>query len=362
MAASRAKEAPSIFPRHGEHRLTPPLRLWLTLVSGAMFSLVGIGAWVRLVDAGVSMVRWEPVLGILPPLGEKAWRGMYDAYTHTPQYTVLHPSAEEFRSLFWPEYVHRVLGRLIFLGLAIPLFSSRVREALGKPRAQRLFAIVGGIVFQGTVGWVMVATGLRDRPMVHPFMLTLHLVVATLLLLALTAEIDPIRPRRLLAMNRASVFALLALATLKLGALVAGLRAGTLYPTFPAFGDAWVPGEAFSCAGFGCFMRGPAMHWWHRIAAYALAVAIVVGVAPLVFHRGAVCAWSLRVCAHVALQIALGAGVVLTHVAVPLAVLHQLNAVVLILSLAALGRRIEWQVQTKAFGVEPARESSRPCA
>jgi len=307
-------------------------------VATAMFVLVGIGAWVRLADAGLSMVRWEPVLGILPPIGHETWQRMYDGYTHTPQYAVLRPSLDEFRSLFWPEYVHRALGRLLFLALAVPLLFARVRESLGTPRTRRIFHVVAGIVFQGAVGWVMVATGLRDRPMVHPWMLAFHLSVATVLLLLLTAEIDPVRGRAF-APNRIHALLVAAFATLVLGALVAGLRAGILYPTFPDFRERWLPDEVFACRGSGCFVDGALAHWTHRMAAYVLALAVGVVLVPSLRAGGACRAWALRAYAHLGLQILLGALVVLSRVALPLAIAHQLNAVALVLTLAALARR-----------------------
>ena len=323
---------------NGERALSPALRQWLATVAVSMFGLVGVGAWVRLEDAGLSMVRWEPVMGILPPIDEAAWASMYASYTHTPQYAVLRPSQDAFRLLFWPEYLHRVLGRLLFLGLAVPLAFPRVRAALGAMRARRLGHVIAGIAFQGTVGWLMVASGLRDRPMVHPWMLAFHLAVATALLLLLTAELDAVRSRGA-APNRGHALAAATFATLVFGALVAGLRAGVLYPTFPAFGGRWLPEEAFACGGSACLVDGAFAHWLHRMLAYGVAFAIAALLLPSVRAGGARRTWALRAYAHLALQVLLGALVVLSRVAAPLAVAHQLNAVALVLTLAALARR-----------------------
>ncbi len=323
---------------HGERRLTPHDRLWIGGLVATMFALVGFGAWVRLVDAGLSMVRWEPIMGILPPIGREAWERVYGAYMQTPQYAVLRPDLEAFRLLFWPEYLHRVLGRFLCLALALPLLRKGVRARLGVPRTRRLAHVVAGNVFQGTVGWVMVASGLRDRPMVHPWMLAFHLTLATLLLLLLTAELDDHRPPRAFTPNRVHGLLACALAVLVLGALVAGLRAGILYPTFPGFRGVWLPEEVFACGGAACFVDGATLHWLHRMGAYGLAIATPLVLAPSLRAAGSHRTWALRVIAHLGLQVALGAAVVLTRVAVPLAVLHQLNAVALVLTLARLAR------------------------
>ena len=320
-------------------RLTGHARGWLIAVAVLMGTLVGVGAWVRLLDAGLSIVVWQPVFGVLPPMTHAQWEALYDAYKRTPQYVQLAPTLDEFRTLFWPEYVHRVLGRLVFLALAAPLIASRVRAKLGVLRARRMGLVATGVVFQGTVGWVMVASGLRDRPMVHPWLLAFHLGTATLLLLALTAELDPLRGHRAAFTRHVQAIGAAAFVVMVLGAAVAGLRAGVLYPTFPSFGGRWLPPEVAACEGLMCLQEGSAVHWAHRMAAYGVSAALLVVVGTIARTAPRSRAWALRTFAHLALQITLGAAVVLTHVSLPLAVLHQLNAVALVLTLAALARR-----------------------
>jgi cytochrome c oxidase assembly protein subunit 15 len=310
---------------------------WLLVCAALVAAMVVVGGITRLTHSGLSIVEWQPLVGTLPPLSEGDWQALFDKYRETPQYRVVNRgmSLDEFKGIFWWEYVHRLLGRAIGLAFVVPLawfwWRGRIDRALGW-KLVGVFAL-GGL--QGAMGWYMVASGLVDEPRVSHLRLTAHLGLAFLILgallwIALECLFPPRRgaggaaaePARLAWVVAAVVFV-----QVLAGGLVAGLRAGKAYNTFPLMNGHLVPPETL--------MLEP---WWlnfvnnmatvqldHRLLAWLLLFLV-----PWLWLRVGRSGASLRAkraasvfLGLVAAQFALGVATLLTAVPVALAAAHQ---------------------------------------
>jgi cytochrome c oxidase assembly protein subunit 15 len=310
---------------------------WLVLCCALTFAVIVLGGVVRLLRAGLSITEWDPVTGILPPLGELGWRDAFDRYRATPEFAEFNSTIglPEFREIYLLEYAHRLLARLTGLAVALPLAYGLARREISRREARPILAVFVAGGLQAGLGWLMVKSGLTDVPHVSPYRLTAHLVVGTALFATIVWMIAGERPRqgtrgastgavRLGALTLAA-----ALVTFVWGGLMAGTHAGHVFPTFPTMGGAWLPVDLASLPRT-CATDPAAIHFVHRF------VAVVFSVACSAF------AWSARrVSAHAHLlatltfaallvQLTLGAFVVLLHVPVVLASLHQANAVLLV--------------------------------
>ena len=319
-----------------------PVVLWLIAVFAAVCAMVGLGGTVRLTGSGLSMVEWHPLMGTLPPLGQQAWQATFDAYKASPQFEQVNHWMDlaAFKRIFFWEYLHRLVGRLIGVLFALPWLWFVVRRRLVRRDALRtgIAFVLGGL--QGLLGWYMVRSGLVDRPEVSHYRLAAHLGLALLLacyLLWLALDLGSERPTRAAApatTARRIGWLLLALVAIQVtwGAFMAGTRAGFLFPTFPKIGAVWLPG------GWGLrdIAHHPvAIHVIHRGLGTVLLVAIPAW------------AWLSRRAADdlrrrralmlasgvVALQYGLGVAAVLLSVPVSVGVAHQLGGVALLCTL-----------------------------
>jgi cytochrome c oxidase assembly protein subunit 15 len=223
---------------------------WLLVCALAVALMVVVGGVTRLTHSGLSIVEWQPLVGTIPPLSDGDWQAVFEKYRQTPEYKLVNKgmSLAEFKGIFWWEYFHRLLGRTIGIVFLVPLvwfwLRGRIDARLGWKLAG-VFAL-GGL--QGAMGWYMVASGLVDEPRVSHLRLTAHLGLAFLILGAmLWIALDLLHPRRE-AQDRglarfAGVVAGLVFLQVLLGGLVAGLRAGKAYNTFPLMNGHFVPPE-----------------------------------------------------------------------------------------------------------------------
>ena len=248
-----------------------------------VFAMAVIGAITRLTESGLSMVEWRPLVGALPPLTEADWQKLFGEYRATPEFQKLNSwmSLDDFKGIFWWEYIHRLWGRLIGLVFALPLawfwWKGRLAPWL---RPWLVLALLLGAL-QGAVGWWMVASGLVDDPHVSHFRLAAHLGLAVLvygLVLALAERLQPVprlsTPRWLRRLSVALVFYVFLV--ILSGALVAGLDAGLVYNTFPLMNDDWVPDEVKLAGDAMTFLSMPAaVQFLHRWFAMSLAVAVI---------------------------------------------------------------------------------------
>ncbi len=226
------------------------VRGWLWAVAGCIFLMVVVGGATRLTQSGLSITEWKPVMGIVPPLSQDAWQAEFAKYRAIPQYAQLFPDMDlaGFKSIFYWEWAHRLLGRIIGIVMAVPLIgfwaTGRLTPRL-KPQLLGLFAL-GGL--QGLIGWFMVKSGLSERTEVSQYFLALHLVTASLTFvwsIWLAEGLRPVRdPGRACDRSTAPHRTLIVAAVLLqvgLGALVAGLHAGLTYNSWPLMDGHIVP-------------------------------------------------------------------------------------------------------------------------
>ncbi len=310
---------------------------WLLVCCALVFAIVVVGGITRLTHSGLSIVEWQPIVGALPPLDEAGWHETFGKYKQTPEYRLVNPgmSLDDFKSIFWWEYVHRLLGRLTGAIFFLPLLWFALRGRIPRALAWKLAGILALGAAQGALGWYMVQSGLVDDPRVSQYRLTAHLGIAFLIYAAmLWIALDLLFPRAGPGFRRLRrfAFALVALifAMVLSGGLVAGIRAGLAYNTFPLMNGNIVPPEIFSLEpwylNFSSNMA--TVQFDHRLIAWLLAFLVPwfwLQVRRAVAPRRAKLAADLLLGA-LALQIALGIATLLLAVPVPLAAAHQAGA------------------------------------
>ncbi|MBT2188721.1 COX15/CtaA family protein [Sphingobium nicotianae] len=309
------------------------LARWLYAITALIILMVVIGGITRLTESGLSITQWKPVTGTLPPLTQADWEAEFAAYKQSSQYVLMNQgmTLAAFKHIFFWEYVHRLLGRLIGVAYALPLVWFAWRRAIPVGFGMRLIVLLllGGA--QGGVGWLMVRSGLTDRTNVEPAMLAAHLGMALVLL---AAVLWTARDFALLARDPAAGKARLTLAgalpvlllfvQLMLGALTAGLRAGYVANTWPLMNDHFVPeGIAWAGSLWMTLTSDPFLvHFLHRWWAWAAAAAIVWMAARL--HGAGAQQQAIALVGLTLGQIMLGIATVITGVALVIAVGHQL--------------------------------------
>jgi heme a synthase len=322
------------------------IRIWLYAVAALIFAMVLVGGATRLTESGLSIVEWKPVTGTLPPLSETAWQAEFDKYKTIPQFTHRNSAMtlHEFKTIFWWEWAHRLMGRVIGAAFLIPFLWFLAKGWIGPPLRTRLWLIFGLGAVQGAVGWWMVASGLTERVEVSQYRLAMHLTLACVIFAAVlwTALRREARaPHDVPARVRASAIGLLVLALVQiyLGALVAGLRAGLIYNTWPLIDGAFVPDAARllhdTPAWRNLFENTLMVQFNHRMVAYALlACAIAHAVDTFMTARRAAPA-AVALAALIVLQAGLGIATLLSQVPIALALTHQAGAIV-VLAVAVL--------------------------
>ena len=319
------------------------VRWWLIAMATLIFAMVLVGGSTRLTESGLSIVEWKPVAGTLPPLNETQWTTAFEAYKTIPQYRELNAgmSLSEFKTIFWWEWSHRLLGRFIGFAYLVPFLFFLWRGAFTPELKKRLWIIFGLGGLQGAVGWWMVASGLTQRTEVSQYRLATHLMLALTIFAAIVWTLRRLsdRPRLQSATSlKWTGVALLALTFLQIyfGALVAGLRAGRAYNTWPTIDGAFIPDPA------RLFFETP---WWrnffdnvltvqftHRMTAYALLALACMHVVQTVRAKSAkpVIAGALALVAAISLQAVIGIVTLLYQVPIGPALAHQAVALVVL--------------------------------
>ncbi len=325
----------------------PMVRMWLALVALMIVAMVVVGGATRLTHSGLSITEWQPIHGVIPPLNQAEWQEEFAKYQQIPEYQQLNRgmTLAEFQGIFWWEWSHRLLGRLIGVVVLLPLaffwLTGRLEPRL-KPRLVALF-MLGGL--QGAVGWWMVKSGLSVRTDVSQYRLAIHLTFAALILaytvwLARGLAPSPLSGSRRRLRRMAAVLVGLTFLQIFLGGLVAGLDAGLAYNTWPLMDGGLVPS--------GLFVQSP---WWrnlfesvvtvqfdHRLGAYllfALAWAHTLQARGTPFARAA-----LVLALLVTLQAALGITTLLMVVPLDVALTHQLGATIVLIAAVIHLRRM----------------------
>jgi cytochrome c oxidase assembly protein subunit 15 len=324
------------------------VRWWLLSVAALIAIMVLVGGATRLTESGLSIVEWKPVTGALPPLTEAQWSQAFEGYKQIPQYRELNAgmTLAEFKTIFWWEWSHRLLGRVIGIAYLLPFLYFLWRGALSGELKRRLWLIFGLGALQGAVGWWMVASGLTARVEVSQYRLATHLVLALLIFAAIVWTLRRLTDRPTVAAPprlKVTAMALVALTFVQLyfGALVAGLRAGRVYNTWPDIDGAFIPSAErllFEQPWWrNLFDNALTVQFEHRMTAYALlALAILHALDTLRARTGsAVIAGAGWLVAAIALQATLGILTLLNQVPIDLALSHQAVAIV-VLTLSVL--------------------------
>ena len=329
------------------------VRWWLISIAVLIAIMVLVGGATRLTESGLSIVEWKPVTGALPPLNQEQWTQAFDAYKTIPQYREMNAgmSLAEFKTIFWWEWSHRLLGRVIGIAYLLPFLWFLWRGVLSADLKRRLWLIFGLGGLQGVVGWWMVASGLSQRVEVSHYRLATHLVLALLIFAGIVWTLRRLVERPSLAVSarlKITSVALLVLTfvQLYLGALVAGLRAGKIFNTWPDIDGALIPSSA------RLFFDTP---WWrnlfdntltvqfeHRMVAYTLFVLAILHVFDAVRSRAGTSAISGAVwlAAAVTLQATLGIFTLLNQVPMELGLAHQAFAIVVLTTAVMQAERL----------------------
>jgi cytochrome c oxidase assembly protein subunit 15 len=309
--------------------------LWLFGMAAVILGMVVVGGLTRITGSGLSITQWDPIVGALPPLTDAAWHEVFAKYQRIPQY--IHENAgmtlAGFKGIFWWEWAHRLLGRLLGVLFIAPFvwfaWTGAIRRAEW-PRMVVLF-LLGGL--QGFVGWWMVQSGLETRVSVSQYRLAIHLGFALILLVAMVwTGLEYLRDRKPVPSRGPVAIAVLVYLQMLLGALVAGLHAGLLYNTWPSMDGRVLPEDAFAQRPWWLnFFENPGTAQFdHRIGAYIVLISIAIlwwrerGLAGLARRSGAAML-------HLTLfQIVLGIATLLLQAPEFLAAAHQLTAALLL--------------------------------
>ncbi len=329
------------------------IAIWLLICCATVFAMVVLGGVTRLTGSGLSMVEWEPIMGVLPPLSDAEWRETFAQYQQYPEYLLKNRGmdVEGFKSIFWLEYFHRLLGRGIGVLFALPFLFFLLSRRIDKPLVPKLITmfVLGGL--QGLMGWYMVMSGMVDDPHVSQYRLTAHLILAIWIYAYMFwVAMDLWRGRNLVRMKGrgqlsiAYVLIAFVIVTIVSGGFVAGLKAGFTYNTFPLMNGQWIP-EGLTLLEpqwRNLFENITTVQFNHRLLAMTLAVAVV---AFWWSSASKSSSGALRVGLHLMLlaallQVSLGISTLLLVVPISLAAAHQGGAVLLLTAVLNVAQQL----------------------
>jgi len=320
---------------------------WLLLCASLVFCMIVLGGATRLTGSGLSMVDWSLVNDLLPPFTPEAWQQRFLRYQQFPEFQLVYPdmNLHGFKKIFWLEYLHRLLGRIMALAFLLPLLWFGWQHLISRRAMIGLILIFGLGVLQAAVGWYMVKSGLVEAPYVSHLRLTTHLGLAVLLFTALLwmglEELPVIRTRKLHSTKALTVISstlcVLVIGMILLGALVAGTHAGNIYTTFPTMGDHWIAPTVYASKPllYDILNNPVTIQFHHRLLAVVLVATILI--TATVVLRSAKTHPLLRrnwtILLGVVLgQFALGVTTLVNHAPPLLSLAHQTGAMVLLTS------------------------------
>jgi cytochrome c oxidase assembly protein subunit 15 len=302
---------------------------WLFACAALVFLLVLVGGITRLTRSGLSIVEWQPLVGAIPPLSQADWQELFAKYRETPEFRLVNHdmTLEGFKRIFWWEYLHRLLARLAGLAFLLPFLWFLWKKKIAGSLAWKLWGIFALGAAQGALGWYMVKSGLVDDPRVSPFRLTAHLGLALAIFTAqLWIALGLVRERARIE-RFAAALPILVFAMALTGGMVAGLRAGYAYNSFPLMNGHLVPPEILMLEPWWTnFAHNMAtVQFVHRALFWLLAVLI-----PLAWWRYRAARAAHFLMAAFVLQASLGIAALLMGVPVALGAAHQGGAVLLL--------------------------------
>ena len=329
-----------------------PVYLWLCTGLFMIIIQIFVGGVTRLTGSGLSITEWEIVTGTLPPLSQSEWQDYFQAYKDTPQYELINAemSMKEFKFIFFWEYIHRLWARLMGLVFAIPLVYFLFRQWINKTLGKKLLIVVLLAALVASFGWIMVASGLIERPWVNAYKLTMHLSLALILygylfwLVLQYQQGKTKKPSEHGGMKYSKLLWILSIVVfiqIVLGGIMSGMRAALVYPSFPDYNGAWMPevllhvenwtGESMINYDSNGFAPG-LIQFLHRNMGYLIAIlSVILSIGSWKHHREKV--WKQAIVllnVGVVIQIVLGIGTLLYSVGrIPVfwGSFHQLGAI-----------------------------------
>ncbi len=259
---------------------------WLNISFLMVFFMIIVGGLTRLTDSGLSITEWELFTGILPPLTNKQWIEYFSLYKRIPQYQLLNTdmTLDEFKIIFYWEYFHRILGRIIGLFFLIPLVYFHFTQSISKKKLINCYLILSLIIIQGIVGWFMVQSGLVNDITVSHYRLSLHLSIAFLIILTMFWLIKNEKlntTKKFFTKQKGNnlylILILILFFQISLGAFVSGLDAGKIYQTWPLMGQTFIPNdlETINFGNFFDFNNRSLVQFYHRNTAYLITFYII---------------------------------------------------------------------------------------
>lgn len=345
VTTASAMPAPVTRDRRADRRL---IRIWLYAIALLVVAMVMVGGATRLTHSGLSITEWQPIHGVIPPLNDAEWQEEFSKYQQIPEFKAFNQSmtVSEFKGIFYWEWSHRLLGRLVGFVFVLPLLffwaTGRIEKSL-RPQLVVIF-LLGGL--QGAVGWWMVSSGLVELTDVSQYRLATHLILACIILaytIWVARSLVPARPNATYpaAGTKAFAAAFIALVFIQiyLGALVAGLDAGFMNNDWPTMGGALVPPDLMSHEpAWRNFFENPVtVQFMHRIVAYLVLIAVLWHAFRLSQTApGSRAAWSAyRLTALVLVQVVIGIATLMAVVPISLGLIHQLVAVIVLIGAVA---------------------------
>lgn len=273
---------------HSDPRTRRQIGTWLLIGYGMVFIMLVLGGITRLTQSGLSIVEWNVIMGVVPPLNDNDWNTAFEKYQQFPEYKILNKTmtVNEFKNIFWWEFIHRLWGRLIGIVFIIPFILFIIQKKLSLTWIKKLTAVFLLGAFQGFMGWYMVKSGLIENPHVSHYRLTMHLFLAfticgMLLWYAMQWFSNSAANIQMAIQKSLSKYAtwltILILLQAMLGGLVAGLKAGFMFNTYPKMGDSWLPEAAWMMdpVWMNFLENGVMIQFMHR----TLALIVVAGIA-----------------------------------------------------------------------------------
>ena len=315
------------------------LKIWLFLLLWLVILIILVGGLTRLTDSGLSITTWELFVGLVPPLSNEKWINYFDLYKTIPEFSEqnFNMTLNEFKVIFWWEWIHRQLGRLIGLTVLLPLIYFTIKHGLWILRIYGIIFIL--VCFQGFIGWYMVSSGLVDRVDVSHYRLSLHLVTAFIILSVIfwkILQIKNIQKTEIsIRLYLVKFFLLLLFLQLIIGAFVSGMDAGNVYNTWPLMGTSYFPDDSriLEFLNISVFNNPSIVQFIHRNLAYLILIIyayllfLVIKENNKIFIKPI-----LLIGLSLLLQVILGVMTLLSGVKITYASLHQINSIFIILT------------------------------
>ena len=341
---------------------------WLLSLILLILLMIVIGGLTRLTNSGLSIVDWRLIMGILPPLSPESWLAVFQKYQQSPEYQLLNSAMtlEQFKSIFFFEYLHRILGRLLGLYTILPFLFLAFKNKNLRQENKKFLILSFLVILQGVLGWFMVKSGLKDIPRISHFRLAIHFAFALIYLsyafyLYCDYAFESVRQS---IKNNAKKYILnfplwiLALTLLILqmiyGAFMAGLDAGYYTSEYPKILNQWLPDLAIPSSWRDTLFSVVFINFFHRHFAIVVSLAIVIwGLTGLRKNSPSYRWFFLSSIVLVFVQMLLGIATVILSMPISFAVLHQLNAALLLQSVL-----LPWFLYLKFYSFKKTLKSS----